>query len=172
MNWLDAIILLPLLIGLVRGLMRGLVSEFIAILAVILGCVGAKIWGSAFSIWIAQQFAWPETVCDIVAYALLFLGIAVVLNLFGRLISRLLRAIHLGFLNRLLGAAFGAAKYAIIVLGVVFIVDKLDQQFQFMQPELKNSSVTYRPAVKSANYLLGQIHTHANVPVAGSEHRQ
>ena len=49
MTWLDIVILLPLLIGIVRGVMRGLITEVIAILAVILGFIGAKIWGQDLS---------------------------------------------------------------------------------------------------------------------------
>lgn len=157
MNWLDVIILLPLLIGLVRGLMRGLVTELIAILAVILGCVGARIWGPVFSHWIAQQVSWAQAVCDVIAYALLFLAIAVVLNLLGKLFSRLLKAIHLGFVNRLLGAIFGSLKWAIIVLTLVFLTDRLDQQFHFMKDSVKSKSVTYQPAVQSANACLSVI---------------
>lgn len=165
-NWLDIIILLPLLIGFVRGLMRGLVSEFIAILAVILGCLGAKLWGAAISAWMLRQFTWPEAVCDVVSYALLFLAITVALNFTGRLLSRILKAIHLGWANRLLGGVFGAAKYAVIVLTVVFLADKLDQQFAFIQPELKNSSITYQHAVSSAQKALEQA-KNVNLPIAG-----
>ena len=42
MNWLDVLIVLPLLFGLVRGLMRGLVSEVIAIAVVVLGALGSR----------------------------------------------------------------------------------------------------------------------------------
>ena len=157
MNWLDAIILLPLLIGLIRGLMRGLVTELIAILAVILGCVGARIWGPVFSHWIAQQVSWAQAICDVIAYALLFVAIAVALNLLGKLFSRLLKAIHLGFVNRLLGAVFGTLKWAIIVLTLVFLTDRLDRQFHFIKSELKQSSVTYQPAVESANACFSVI---------------
>ena len=99
MTWLDIVILLPLLIGLVRGTMRGLITEVIAILAVILGFIGAKIWGQTFSTWLLTQFTWPQPVCDAVAYALLFLGIAIALNIVGRLLSKLLKAINLGWIK-------------------------------------------------------------------------
>lgn len=167
MNWIDIIILLPLLVGLVRGLMRGLVTEFIAIMAVILGCVGAKMWGPQFAHWLLAQFTWPERICEVVSYALLFLGITLALNIVGRLFSRLLSAIHLGWANRLLGGVFGAAKYAVIVLTLVFLVDKLDQQFHFINSNLKHSSMTYRPAVQSANTLLREIETHAGTVIPG-----
>ncbi len=164
MSWLDIVILLPLLIGLVRGLMRGLITEIIAILAVVFGFVGAKMWGKAFSAWLVSQFTWPQAVCDAVAYALLFLGIAIVLNIVGRLVSKLLKAINLGWMNRALGATFGIVKWAVIVLAVVFCVNKLDSYFNFLKQDLKEQSVVYPFAVDSANKALDYVHTFASTP--------
>lgn len=156
-NWLDIVILLPLLIGLVRGLMRGFITEVIAIAAVVLGFIGAKLWGQAFSAWILAQFTWPQPVCDAVAYALLFLGISIALHFIARLISKLLSAISLGWMNRLLGAAFGVAKWSLIVLAIVFCVNKLDRQFHFMKPELKSGSLLYSTAVNYADKALDYV---------------
>ena len=86
MNWLDVLIILPLLFGLVRGLMRGLVSEVIAIAVVILGALGSRMWASQFSAWLLRQFAWPTEVCDVVAYILLFLAIAIFLSILAKLL--------------------------------------------------------------------------------------
>lgn len=143
MSWLDIIILLPLLIGLVRGLMRGFVVELTAIIAIILGFVGTRIWGAAFAIWISQQFAWPEAICSVVSYALLFLGITLLLNVVAKLISRLFKAVNLGWLNRLFGALFGVAKWAAIVLFIVLCVHRLDDQFHFFKDDLKQQSTIY-----------------------------
>lgn len=160
MSWLDVIILLPLLVGLIRGLMRGLVTEFIAILAVILGCVGAHLWGETFSSWMQSQFTWPENICTVVAAVLLFLAIAIVMNLIGKLFTKLLSAIHLGWLNRLSGGLFGTLKWAIIVLFFIFLNDKLDNVFHYMSDDLKKQSVTYEPAVRA---------THASISFFRSE---
>ena len=84
-NWLDVILLLPLLVGLVRGLMRGLVSEIIAILAVILGVLSARLWAAPFSEWLFWQFKWPVEICSLVAHVLLFLATAIALSIFARL---------------------------------------------------------------------------------------
>lgn len=158
MNWLDALLLLPLLIGLIRGLMRGLITELIAILAVVIGVVGARLWGARFSAWLLLQTEWPAGVCDVIAYALLFLGIAIVLNILGRLLSKLLRAIHLGFLNRLGGGLFGIAKWALVVLIVVFLADRIDRQFGcFGKTEIVKFSVLYHPFVDASNHLLNVV---------------
>lgn len=143
MSWLDIIILLPLLLGLVRGIMRGLINELTAIAAIVVGMIGTKLWGAAFSAWLIQQFAWPEAVCSVVAYALLFLGITLALNLVSRLITKLFKAAQLGWINRILGGLFGTAKWAVIVLVIVLCVHRLDDQFHFFEEELKQQSIVY-----------------------------
>lgn len=143
MSWLDILILLPLLIGLVRGLMKGLIVEVSSIVAILLGFIGAKYWSAAFASWLMQQFDWSETVCIVVAYALLFAGIALGLNIVARLLSKLFQKIQLGWLNRLLGGIFGTAKWGIVIVALVLCVHNLDKQFQFIQPELREKSVVY-----------------------------
>ncbi len=150
MTWLDILILLPLLIGLVRGLMRGLVIEVTAIVAIVIGLLGARLWGANFALWIITQFAWPEAVCSVVAYALIFLAITLCLNILARLLSRLFRAIHLGWLNRLLGALFGITKWAVIVLLIVLCIHRLDEQFHFIHNDLKQQSTIYNHAAAIA----------------------
>lgn len=143
MSWLDILILLPLLIGLVRGLMKGLIVEVSSIVAILLGFFGAKYWSAAFASWLMQQFDWSETACIVVAYALLFVGIALGLNIVARLLSKLFQKIQLGWLNRLLGGIFGTAKWGIVIVALVLCVHNLDKQFQFIQPELREKSVVY-----------------------------
>ena len=143
MSWLDILILLPLLIGLVRGLMKGLIVEVSSIVAILLGFFGAKYWSAAFASWLMQQFDWSETACIVVAYALLFAGIALGLNIVARLLSKLFQKIQLGWLNRLLGGIFGTAKWGIVIVALVLCVHNLDKQFQFIQPELRDKSVVY-----------------------------
>ena len=155
MNWLDVLLVLPLLVGLVRGLMRGLVSEVIAIAVVILGALGSKLWAPPFAQWLLAQFAWPQQVCDVVAYVLLFLGIAIVLSIAAHWMTKILRAFHLGWANRLGGAVFGVAKYGLIVLIAVFAMDRTNQAYHWLdESPVVKSSVVYPQMVKIANGLL------------------
>ena len=155
MNWLDVILLLPLLVGLVRGLMRGLISEVIAIAVVILGVVGARFAAPPFSEWLLHQFAWPQGACDVVAYTLIFLAIAILLSILAKGLTRFMRAIHLGWANRLAGGLFGICKYGVLVLIVVFIMDKTNESFHYLDdaPVVK-TSVVYPQMVKATHALL------------------
>ena len=147
-------IALPLLLGLVRGLMRGLVKEVTAIAAVIIGYFGTRLWGHAFSVWLISQFAWPAPVCNIVAYSILFLVITIALNIIGTMLSKLLKAIHLGWVNKLFGAVFGTGKWAIIVLIIIYLIGQVDTQWHIIPQTLHDSSLLYDPALSFTNRIL------------------
>ena len=151
--WLDILIVLPVLWGLVRGLMQGLVSEVMAILAIIFGCLGAYWWAGRFAAWLQAQLSWQPAVCNAVAYALIFIAIAVSLTVLANLLSRFFKAINLGGVNRLCGGLFGMAKWALVVLVVLFCVNQLDIYFHFIPDSLKDSSLCYRPAIDLANRI-------------------
>lgn len=162
MNWLDIIIVLPLLVGLVRGFMRGFVTEIIAIMVVILGAVGSRLLAPTFSVWLLKQFAWPQEICDVVAYILLFLAIGVVLAILGKLFTKLLHAIHLGFFNRLLGGVFGLCKFGIIVLVVVFAMDRINSHFHWLDNSpVVQTSVVYPYMVKACTIIYQSVPTSA-----------
>ena len=153
MNWLDIIILLPLLIGLVRGMIKGFVVELASILAIILGCVAARVFGGDFASWLYDIFAWPEMVCTIVAYVLIFVSAALSLHLIARFITGLFQKIALGWLNRLLGAVFGIIKWGIIVLVIVLCLHRLDCLFHFINDETKSESIIYNKVTPISEQL-------------------
>lgn len=143
--------------------MRGLVSEVIAILVVILGVLGSRMFAPSFSGWLLTQFAWPKEVCDVVAYILLFLGIGIALSLCARLLARFLRAIHLSWANRLLGGVFGVCKYGIVVLVVVFAMDRINHHFHwFDNSPVVQSSVVYPYTVKACSIIYHSVPTSEN----------
>lgn len=154
---LDILIAIPIIWGLVRGLMKGIISEVMAILAIILGVMGARYWGVELATWIHSQYQWQDTVCRVLAYALLFIGIAVALSIMASLLSRLFKAIHLGGINRLLGGVFGMLKWGIIVLVVLFCIEQLDRSFEVMPKDLKTTSKLYPIGTNLAEQVFQEI---------------
>ncbi len=151
MNVIDIIILLPIFYGLIRGLMRGFVQELTNLVALIAAIIGTKLFAPAFALWLAKYISASPSVCQLLAWFILFTAIVLTLHLIGKLISRFLKAISLGWLNRLIGAIFGAAKWALIVSIVLNGVSLLDNQFHFLKPELQEQSIAYEPIQKIAS---------------------
>lgn len=155
--WLDVIILLPLLFGLIRGLMRGLVTELNAVLAVLLGVLGSRLCGADFATWIVTKTSWPQAVANVIAYVLLFLSIAIVLTLLGKVFQKLLKKINLGWVNRLLGGICGTIKWSVIVLVLIWITGQLDTNFKLMPTDLKQQSRLYQPALDTADKAVATL---------------
>jgi membrane protein required for colicin V production len=74
-----------------------------------------------------------------------------------RALSKLFQKVSLGWLNRLLGGVFGTLKWAIIVLTLVLCVHRLDEQFQFIQPDLKEQSIIYMQAAPLSEKMWAEI---------------
>ena len=89
------------------------------------------------------------------AYTLLFLAIAVVLSILARWIYKFIRAIHLGWANRILGGAFGLAKYGLLVLIAVFILDRTNDSLHYLdEAPVVKTSVVYPQMIKLTHALL------------------
>ncbi len=145
MQIVDIIILAPVLYGLIRGIFRGLVAELTAVVALVTGVVCSRIFASDVAQWLTQYLTWDVAVCEALAYLLVFILVAGGLTAAGKLLTRFFRAISLAWLNRLLGAVFGAAKWLLIVSVILVGIDLLDQTLHFIKPEVKKSSVCYEP---------------------------
>ena len=88
---------------------------------------------------------------------ILFIGISLLLHILARAISKLFQKVSLGWLNRLLGGVFGTLKWAIIVLTLVLCVHRLDEQFQFIQRDLKEQSIIYMQAAPLSEKMWAEI---------------
>ena len=150
-NYLDIIILLPIIYGLVRGLMRGFVVECTAIIAIVLGIVAAKLWAPPFAGKILQVLEMPEGLAQSLSYVLLFVGVTLFCKAIARLVHRFLKAISLGWLDRLTGGLFGGLKWALILSVVLNLLLIPEQYVQIIKDEAKQTSELYQPILRIAS---------------------
>lgn len=145
MNWIDFIIIALLGFGLIQGFMDGLIIEIAELAALVVG-----VWGSIhFSGWTAAklsgwfdlQTAWT----GIIAFALTFIIIVVCIRLLGRLIDKLMKAVALGFIIRILGAIFGIVKTALILSVIFVFLNTINQKKNFLPSETISRSYLYNP---------------------------
>jgi len=119
MQWFDYAVLtvlgLSLLVGILRGLMREMVS--------LAGWIAAFVLATAFSGIVSAHM--PESLgpllSGLLAFLLVFIGVLVLSGVVGLVLSLLVRAAGMGFLDRVLGATFGLARGAAIVLLAVLL---------------------------------------------------
>ncbi len=155
-------VLLVLLVGsMLISLTRGLVREIISLASWILAFYVAINYSEMFSPWLSGMIS-GETTRIIIAFVVLFLATRIAMVFLARLVSLVLQASGLTFMDRLLGALFGLARGALIALALVLVcgMTRIPQQ-----PFWQNAM--FSPAAESAaravmpylpDYFVAYIH--------------
>ncbi|OHC62170.1 MAG: colicin V production protein [Rhodocyclales bacterium GWA2_65_20] len=102
------------------GLWRGVVSEILALAAWVVAFLVARAEASVVAAWLTAQIAEPG-MRQAAAYVLIFVGVLIVFAIARMLISLMLKAVGLGLLDRLLGAAFGVLRGILVVWVAVLV---------------------------------------------------
>ena len=119
MNTLDIILLVAVGIGILFGLISGLVKQLSFGAGVIIGLLQATIFYPRTAAMLQGYTGWNDLICTILGFVIVFIAVALVINIAGSILRWLLKAILLGWLDRILGAIFSAiVAIGILVLGV------------------------------------------------------
>lgn len=156
MNFIDILICIPLLWGLYKGFTKGLIIEALTLIA-----FGLALWGGIkFSKFLAQLIhnflGWTSQYVSVISFGVLFLGILILVYALAKLIERLVKAVSLGFVNKLAGGIFGMLKFGLILSVLIFILNTIESAFggQLIPAETKQKSLLYEPVGKIAPMII------------------
>ncbi len=121
MNTLDILFLVLIGASVVYSLIRGLIREIFSFLAIILGFFAASYGSTTMTNWLIRWVE-HETFAQILGFAFLFILVAFSISLLGRLLSRLIKKMDLGWADRTAGAAFGLLKAILLVAIILFVL--------------------------------------------------
>ncbi len=123
MNWLDISILIVIGPFAFLGLRRGLIREVFSIVAI----GGAIIAGTMFypyagDLFIQHNLVKSRAIAGAGGFIVVMFVAYVLVKLIGRVLSGVIGALHLGWLDKMGGGTFGALKGAIIVFLIISAV--------------------------------------------------
>jgi membrane protein required for colicin V production len=124
-NQVDALLLVLLVPFALRGYWRGLCREAFGLAGLVAGAAVAGTYSLPLAALLAERGTVPVAASRPVAFAVLFIGTTLVARLLGVLADRLVRALLLGGLNRVAGAAFGFAKGAAVAAFLLLFLQRL-----------------------------------------------
>ena len=142
-NYIDVIILLPLVYGAYKGFSQGLIVEMSTLFALVLGVFISLRYAVNVEGFLKDFVALPESYAYYIAFAVTFLLVIIVMQL--------IDMVSLGLFNKLFGIVLGVLKAAIVVCVVLFIVNALDVRYDFISAKTKGDSLLYKPFVNFAN---------------------
>jgi membrane protein required for colicin V production len=118
---LDWILLGVLLASLLLGLWRGLVYEVLSLLNWLVSFVLAQWWAPELAVRLPMGNA-SEPVRYAGAFVVIFIGSLFALGLVAALVKKLIEAVGLRPVDRILGALFGALRALVLLLAVAVVV--------------------------------------------------
>lgn len=145
MNWLDAAIIIILILSLVMGFINGLVKEVASLAALILGIWGAIRFSTFTAAKLYDYFDMTGRYVGIIAFIITFALIVVIIHFIGILADKIVTAAALGFVNRILGIFFGLLK-SILIMSVFFaVLNAIDAKRPFLPKRTIEESRFYAP---------------------------
>jgi len=145
MNYIDATILIIVIIAAIKGFIDGFVREVASVAALILGIWAAIKFSTLTAAKLYDWFDMTGRYVGIIAFIITFLAVVVCIHFIGIVVDKLIKAAALGFLNRLLGMVFGFLK-SILILSVIFVVlNAIDEKHPFLPKDKIEKSMFYNP---------------------------
>jgi membrane protein required for colicin V production len=120
MTWLDYAVFGVLAISVGWGIWRGLVREVVSLGAFVIAFLAANLFAGPMAQYVPDSITQPEFRV-LLAFIGIFLVVLILTSLAGLLLSRIVQAVGLGGIDRTLGALFGVARAAVILLALALV---------------------------------------------------
>ncbi|MCQ2111465.1 MAG: CvpA family protein [Bacteroidaceae bacterium] len=146
LNWVDMLIVAVLAAGFIAGMVKGVIKQAFSLGGLAAGLVVGMLLYEPAADLLLQKIRMSETAASITAFIIILLMVPLVFTFVGEMLSRLIRAIQLGFADRLLGGLFGMVKYLLVMGLVLQLLDYTGLSDKFLRNESdKTQSRFYQP---------------------------
>jgi len=157
MSVIDIVLAALLLFGLIRGVIKGLFVEIASLVALVAGVYGAIHFSDFAGDLLQEQFEWDQKYISIVAFAITFVIIVLVISLAGKALTKLADFAALGIINKLLGGVFGALKIGLILSVILIVFNKMNNTIPFADEADLETSILYNPVKSLAPMIFPSI---------------
>ena len=152
MNYLDIIIAIILLLFGVKGFRKGLIIEVVTLLAFAVGIYGAMHFSDFTAEHLKEFMEINPKYLNTTAFVLTFILLVILVNIIGRMVTKLIQAMNLGFFNKLGGARFGMAKGVLLCSIMVMVLNNF-QLIGIVKPEVREQSKLYPYIEETVPYV-------------------
>lgn len=157
MNFVDTIIIVPLIYAAWVGFKKGLVIEVFTLLALLVGIYA----GIHFSDWtsglIKENVDIEGKYLPVVAFTLTFLAVGAIVFFAGKMIERMLKVVNLSPLNKAFGLLFGLIKMVYTLSILIILLETYDERGDFIPENIKSESLLYEPVKVTASATIPAI---------------
>ena len=156
MIYIDLIVIVVLLYAFLKGFSNGLVNELASFLGLLIGAIISYSFSDDLSKIIDDYVEIDEQILNILSFIILFISTSVLFTFAGKSLTKLIKYISLGTINRLLGGIFSSLKFLIIIVSISMVINYFSEllAIEIIPSEQKNKSTVYPILISIGDLLL------------------
>ena len=142
---LDLILIIPILWFTYKGFSKGLIIELATLVALLLGIYIAANFSSYTADYLREQMDFHSKYMSIISFSITFIGVVLLVMLFGKSLEKVVNLLLLSFVNKLLGAVFGLIKISFFLSVLIFILSTFGLEDSLISKDMRQKSYLYDP---------------------------
>jgi membrane protein required for colicin V production len=146
-------ILVLLVWAVFRGLTRGLIMQLAILAAFLLGFYGALKLSDITVRQLVKYLNVDAEYLYLAAMGITFFAVFFLVYLFGNVLDKILDAVNLSLVNKLLGVLFSLAKTVLIAGVLLAFVDRIDHYVPLLPKYSREHSIFYKPFTSLARIV-------------------
>jgi len=154
--YIDLIVIVVLLYAFLKGFSNGLVNELASFLGLLMGAIISYSFSDDLSKIIDDYVDIDGQILNILSFILLFILTSLLFTIAGKYMTKLIKYISLGTINRLLGGIFSSLKFLIIIVSISMVINYFSEllAIEIIPSEQKNKSTVYPILISIGDLLL------------------
>ena len=156
MIYIDLIVIVVLLYAFLKGFSNGLVNELASFLGLLIGAIISYSFSDDLSKIIDDYVEIDEQILNILSFIILFISTSVLFTFAGKSLTKLIKYISLGTINRLLGGIFSSLKFIIIIVSISMVINYFSEllAIEIIPSDQINKSTVYPILISIGDLLL------------------
>ena len=148
MNFIDLLILVPLLLAAWKGFKRGFIIEIFIVLALLVGIYCGIHFSDYTSELIKDKLNVSSIYLPLISFALTFIVIAVGIYFTGKMLEKVIKIAQLSLFNKLGGVFFSVVKTLYFMSTLFLLIASVQEKTELIQAATLNESLLYAPVSK------------------------
>ena len=148
MNFIDILIVIPIIYACYKGFKHGFVIELFTLLALLVGIYVGIHFSDTVAEWMKTSLGWNSEYLPVIAFTVTFLAVGAMIYFGGKMVEKMIKVVQLSPLNKALGVLFAGLKMLYIISVILVLIESYDERGKFFPKETKEKSLLYEPVCK------------------------
>lgn len=156
-NTFDIVVLILLGVSAVTGFFKGLITMLTSLVAILLGAWLTMKFSYVTGGFLQSHFNFDGQYVTVASFVITFLIVVLGVHLLGRTIASLVKAISLGWADKILGVIFSVLRSAFIISAIVSALNSFGPASSIFSDEMKHDSVLFDKIAPIAPFVFEQM---------------